>query len=260
MVSVTDTMLLTDTMLQRVQQYIDAMGDSTDLSKMVELMDQFVPEVEPDDPRERKRLRILRVATDLFVHHGYRKTSIDDVARKAHVAKGTVYLYFKNKAELLMQAIGDEKVRYARRMQPLLLSPLPPDAKLKLWLRLALMMTADVPLLSRLLSGDHELLAVLEDADEVLGVRTRELQVGMITRLITEVVGPDAWTPEEVADRARVLLSVVYVAGQFSDERFRFGLSIDQLATYLADILVDGIGAEAAPSPTGNPNPSGGTP
>ena len=251
---------MTDSILERVEKFQAAMGDSTDLSKLVEFMDQISPEVEPDDPRERKRQRILRAATDLFVHHGYRKTSIDDVARSAHVAKGTVYLYFKSKADLLMQAIGDEKIRYARRLQPLLVTPMPPRSKLKLWLRMALMMTADVPLLSRLLSGDHELLAVLEDADGVLGGRTQELQIGFLTRFIEEAVAPHSWPPEEIADRARVLLAVVYVAGQLADARFRFGLPIDRLATSLANILVDGIGADAAPPKGATVDTSGETP
>mgnify|MGYP002629923784 CR=1 FL=1 len=245
---------------ERVQQVLETLGESTDLSVLIAAMDQLTVEEEPEDPRDRKRLRILRVATDLFVRHGYRKTSIDDVARAAHVAKGTVYLYFKNKADLLMAAIIDEKVRYARRLEPLLTSVMLPVARLKLWLRIALMMAADVPLLARLLSGDEELLAVLDDAEEELGVRTSEMQLGFLCRLIDEAVAPHSWPPDEVRDRARVLLSVVYMAGHTASDRSRFGLSIDQLATYLADILVDGIGAEAAPPATPPLIPSGGAP
>jgi len=241
----------------KLRIYQEAMGDSLDLSKLAELMDQFAPEENPEDPKERKRQRILRIATELFVHHGYRKTSMSDVAHRAQVAKGTVYLYFKNKAELLMQAISDEKIRYARRLQPLLAAPLPPADKLKLWLRIALMMTAEVPLLARLLSGDQELLAVLEDADEILGVRTMELQLGFITTLLQDAIAGSAWTPEMVRDRARVLLSVVYQAGSAADDRMRFGLSVEQYATYLAEILVDGIGAEASSDPDPSPPPGG---
>lgn len=255
----TYTVSVTTDIKERLRLYQDAMGDSVDFGKLAELMDQFGPEEHPEDPKERKRQRILRVATELFVHHGYRKTSMSDVAQAAQVAKGTVYLYFKNKAELLMQAISDEKIRYARRLQPLLTAPLPPADKLKLWLRIALMMTAEVPLLARLLSGDQELLAVLEDADEVLGVRTMELQLGFITTLLQEAIDGSDWTEEMVQDRARVLLSVVYQASSVADARMRFGLSVEQYATYLAEILVDGIGAEASPHDTPS-TPSGGAP
>jgi AcrR family transcriptional regulator len=47
-----------------------------------------------------KRDRILDAAQSLFVRYGVKRTSIDDVAREAGVAKGTVYLSFESKAKL----------------------------------------------------------------------------------------------------------------------------------------------------------------
>lgn len=43
---------------------------------------------------------ILAAARHLFGHYGYRRTSIDDIAQEARIAKGTVYLYFKSKEEI----------------------------------------------------------------------------------------------------------------------------------------------------------------
>jgi AcrR family transcriptional regulator len=43
---------------------------------------------------------LLSAAKRCFLMHGYRRTSIDDVAQEAGVAKGTVYLYFKSKEEI----------------------------------------------------------------------------------------------------------------------------------------------------------------
>jgi AcrR family transcriptional regulator len=53
-----------------------------------------------------KRDRILDAAQSLFVRYGVKRTSIDEVAREAGIAKGTVYLSFKSKAELFA-AIAD---------------------------------------------------------------------------------------------------------------------------------------------------------
>jgi AcrR family transcriptional regulator len=50
-------------------------------------------------PKE-KNEAILTAAKELFGHYGYRRTSIDDIAREARIAKGTVYLYFKSKEEI----------------------------------------------------------------------------------------------------------------------------------------------------------------
>src|SRR5258708_15292731 len=53
-----------------------------------------------------KRDRILDAAQRLFVRYGVKRTSIDEVAREAGIAKGTVYLSFGSKAELFA-AIAD---------------------------------------------------------------------------------------------------------------------------------------------------------
>jgi AcrR family transcriptional regulator len=47
-----------------------------------------------------KRARILGAAQRLFLRYGVKRTSIDDVAREAEIAKGTVYLYYASKNDL----------------------------------------------------------------------------------------------------------------------------------------------------------------
>ena len=48
---------------------------------------------------------ILASATETFARFGYRKTSIDDIARRAGIGKGTVYLHFESKEELFGEVI-----------------------------------------------------------------------------------------------------------------------------------------------------------
>jgi AcrR family transcriptional regulator len=48
---------------------------------------------------------ILAEAARAFARYGFRKTSIDDIARAAGVAKGTVYLGCSSKIDLFYQAI-----------------------------------------------------------------------------------------------------------------------------------------------------------
>ncbi len=47
-----------------------------------------------------KKTRILDTACELFAKHPYHKVLLSDVARKAAVGKGTLYLYFKSKDDL----------------------------------------------------------------------------------------------------------------------------------------------------------------
>ncbi len=61
-----------------------------------------------------KRAAILDAAQVCFARHGVRRTAIEDVAREAGVAKGTVYLYFASK-EKLFAALASELCREALR-------------------------------------------------------------------------------------------------------------------------------------------------
>lgn len=52
---------------------------------------------------------IVEAALQLFVEHGFAATRLEDVARRAGVSKGTVYLYFDSK-ETLFEAVVREVV------------------------------------------------------------------------------------------------------------------------------------------------------
>lgn len=51
--------------------------------------------------KDEKRANIALSAIKLFCEKGIQQTSIDEIAKSAEVAKGTIYLYFKNKEEIV---------------------------------------------------------------------------------------------------------------------------------------------------------------
>lgn len=73
---------------------------------------------------EAKRTNLLAAALEVVSERGYFETTMDDVARRAGVAKGTLYLYFKDKPAifvglvdwLLEQALGILDAVAARRL------------------------------------------------------------------------------------------------------------------------------------------------
>ncbi|MCK4696031.1 MAG: TetR/AcrR family transcriptional regulator [Candidatus Cloacimonetes bacterium] len=52
--------------------------------------------------------KILNVAANIFSKFGFHKTTVDEIARAAHKAKGSVYYHFKNKEELFQGVIDKE--------------------------------------------------------------------------------------------------------------------------------------------------------
>jgi AcrR family transcriptional regulator len=55
---------------------------------------------------EPSRKHLLAAAIDCFARFGYQGTSIDRIARHAGVTKGALYYHFRDKEELLFEAVG----------------------------------------------------------------------------------------------------------------------------------------------------------
>lgn len=53
-----------------------------------------------DHKKQQKRASLLESAFSLFINNGFHKTSISDIVKDAGVAKGTFYLYFKDKYDI----------------------------------------------------------------------------------------------------------------------------------------------------------------
>ena len=74
----------------------------------------------PTKPRrkdlpENRRACILNAARCVFARQGYAETVVDDIATRAGIAKGTLYIYFKSKEEIFLAALIED----ARRLEEL---------------------------------------------------------------------------------------------------------------------------------------------
>lgn len=66
--------------------------------------------------RQERAHRILDAAAELIQRWGYKKTAVDDIARSAGVAKGTIYLHWKTREDLFMALLLREGVETAKAM------------------------------------------------------------------------------------------------------------------------------------------------
>lgn len=68
--------------------------------------DKAIPETPIRQRRKEARpAEIMAAALDIFVERGFAATKLDDVAARAGVSKGTLYLYFPSKEELFKAVI-----------------------------------------------------------------------------------------------------------------------------------------------------------
>lgn len=54
-----------------------------------------------------KRQRILQAAVKVFARKGYHGARVSEIARRADVADGTIYLYFQNKEDILVSLFDE---------------------------------------------------------------------------------------------------------------------------------------------------------
>jgi TetR/AcrR family fatty acid metabolism transcriptional regulator len=74
---------------------------------------------------DEKRKKILQAATKVFAKSGYFAARVSEIAKKAGVADGTIYLYFRNKEDILVSlfdAVMIEHLAEARRELPTIAS------------------------------------------------------------------------------------------------------------------------------------------
>jgi len=67
--------------------------------------------------REARRRSILDAARDTFLEQGIAATTMDDIARRAELSKGTLYLYFRSKDEMCFALLLEASEALVRAMQ-----------------------------------------------------------------------------------------------------------------------------------------------
>ncbi|GAA4837535.1 TetR/AcrR family transcriptional regulator [Saccharopolyspora rosea] len=117
--------------------------------------------------------RILDAAGALMLRHGYRKVTVEDVAKQAGVGKGTVYLHWRTKEALFEALILRESVDLIDELVAALRRA-PEEVLPHRFLRRSFLAAIRRPLMHALITGDTELLGNLKRGS----LRGQELLAG----------------------------------------------------------------------------------
>ncbi|MBW2715916.1 MAG: TetR/AcrR family transcriptional regulator [Deltaproteobacteria bacterium] len=75
----------------------------------------------PGSGREEKkaevRRRILEASKEIFFRDGFMDANLDEIAELAGVAKGTLYRYFDNKAQIYLAVLSRNAKRFEKKLQ-----------------------------------------------------------------------------------------------------------------------------------------------
>jgi AcrR family transcriptional regulator len=203
------------------------------------LLRKFLLPEDAVSSKERKRRRMVAVAQELFVQFGYRKTSIGDVARAAGVAKGTVYLYFDSKAELLLHACMAEKAPLIKPFMALM-DEADPRVRLREYLLFSLRSIQLLQLNMRFVEPGNDFEAALAE----LGLVTEMLEQHR-TSVIGHLLGPfvleHGGTASDLEERASALIGITHAMPIAMKKFVETGLGWERAAEVYADLLVEGF-------------------
>ncbi len=191
--------------------------------------------------REEVREAILDAADRLLARYGYRKMTVEDIAREVGIGKGSVYLHFTSKEEVVLSHVD----RIVERLKERLWAVARSDADAAI--RLRLMLLARV--LYRFDSVQHytqsidDLLAALRP--RLLARRARYFDAE--AQIFAEVLNEGHATGEfEFADT----LTTAYALIHATNALLPYGLSTSELgerdevkerATQVADLVLHGL-------------------
>ncbi len=139
-------------------------------------------------PEERPR-QILEAALEVFAERGLSDARLEDIAKRAGVSKGTIYLYFPNKEELFREVVRTSVISYIEQAEADLTSQADAEQALREWMTgyWAWLRTPVFPAMHRLVNSEMHHFPDLAAfyATEVIE-RVHRLVCGMLERAMEQ--------------------------------------------------------------------------
>jgi AcrR family transcriptional regulator len=133
-------------------------------------------------PEERPK-QILDAALAVFAERGLAAARLDDIAKRAGVSKGTIYLYFANKEELFRGVVRGTVISFIEQGEAFFEAEPDPERALQMWMEghWAWLRSATFPAMHRLFSSE------LRDFPDLYAFYATEV-VGRAQRLVCDIL------------------------------------------------------------------------
>jgi|ERR1035437_1020379 AcrR family transcriptional regulator len=149
---------------------------------------------------------IFRVAKKLFARNGLTDTTMDDVAKEAHIGKGTIYHYFDSKEQIYCLIIEQDMDEIKKELEKLVAAESTPDKKLAAYIM------GRMKFMSRF-SGFYQMFR--KDYIDYYGYirkayeKYRDFEMGNITQFIKEGVEKNLFRIEDPDFAAFVIVQAI---------------------------------------------------
>lgn len=166
------------------------------------------PKVVPD---ERQRDNVVETGRLIFLERGFGRTTMDEVAARAHVSKQTLYRFFANKSALFAAVI--EAHRHSMLALPGDYDRLPFAEALAAIARIDIGAEEDRERHALIEMALHESIAHPELRETIL-VHGVELAHADLTRWLERRAATERWEIDDAADLARIFMDLVFGASR----------------------------------------------
>jgi AcrR family transcriptional regulator len=200
----------------------------------------------PGADRRQRADRILDTARDLLLSWGYRRVTIDELARRAGVGKGTIYLHWRSREEVFQAVSAREAAEMADAIVDAIRND-PAEVALHRYLRRLFVEAMNRPVLRALYTRDADTLGTFLAAAHHHHLEESKLDVNRdyLSVLAAEgLLRPDL----NLADLDYTLPTIVF--GFFAAEPFHppaITLTLEQKADQLAETIHRGFEPTKAP-------------
>ena len=179
------------------------------------------------------RARLLSVAQKCFAAHGYRRTSIAQIAHGAGVAAGTVYRYFKDKEDVFREVVRDLHAQWLARARAAVAEPGTAVERLARMGRVSVEFDRENSLIGSIFRRDTEI--IFAPLLEELHARLSKENVALIAEIVRDGIRDGSFRPIDPERAAYVL----FIAGDaLANQRER---PYDELLPVYSDILLHGL-------------------
>ncbi|MFP2957241.1 TetR/AcrR family transcriptional regulator [Myxococcus sp. 1LA] len=152
------------------------------------------------------RTAILEAAGEVFARFGFKKASVEDIARRANVGKGSIYLHFESKEALFEACVQVAHEQSLAELETSIRGASTPDAQVRAFIACKVHQCFRGPMGHRIeLNTLYELGA--QAANYV--PRMREAEAGLLARVIEEGVAKGAFTVAQPRQVAQGLVEIL---------------------------------------------------
>jgi AcrR family transcriptional regulator len=201
----------------------------------------------PGVDRQQRADRILDTARDLLLSWGYRRVTIDELARRAGVGKGTIYLHWRSREEVFQAVSAREAAAMADAIVDAIRND-PAEVALHRYLRRLFVEAMNRPVLRALYTRDADTLGTFLAAAH--HHRLEESKLDVNRDYLTVLAADGLLRPDlHLANLDYTLPTIVF--GFFAAEPFHppaITLTLEQKADQLAETIHRGFEPTKPPS------------